>query len=312
MDVKPLADSTALLGDAEAIKQRWEEDGVLFMRGVIDPELIKWAESKYREVLIREGLIDPTAEKLIWTGKKPEVFRPCDVIGTEVWHKFAELPVLNDLMRIVLEDEPRWIPIVGHRSSIPTGPIKPGQDLFAARHQDSYFSKGMHYVVCWMPIKDAALDAGSFAVAPGAHKSGNFYDDDHKMVVDSIPDDQWQSADFRAGDLLMFDYYTPHVTLPNPSDQVRISLDIRAIPASAPKPIMGTVESVDGTNVVIRTDDDERVKVHVSDETYIRDMLPLPRVPTEEFGRIAFPGANVMTTVRDDGEAVMFRPNSYR
>lgn len=311
MNIKPLTDSTDLLGDDAALKQRWEEDGVLFLRGVINPKLTAWAESKFREVLASEGLIDPAVDKLIWTGKKPSAFRPCDVLGTEVWHEFVKLPLLNRLMRIAFDDEPQWIPIVGHRSSVPSGPITPDQDLFAARHQDSYFSKGMHYAVCWMPLKDAALDAGSFAVAPRAHNRGNFYDEQHKMLVDAIADDEWQSADFRAGDLLMFDYYTPHCTLPNPSNQIRISLDIRAIPASAPKPVIGTVEKVDGTHVLIRTDEDEQVKVHVTDETYIRDMLPLPRVPTEELGRIAFPGAHVMTTVRKDGEAVMFRPNSY-
>jgi hypothetical protein len=311
MEIEALTDSTALLGNSSALKRRWDEEGVLFFRKVIDPDLIRWAESKFRQALANEELIDPSVEQLIWTGKSPKTRRPCDSLGTEVWHKFVKVPLLNDLTRIVLQDEPVWIPIVGHRSSLPTSAIKPGQDIFAARHQDSYFSEGMHYTVCWMPIKDAALDAGSFAVAPAAHKRGNMYGPDHHMRRDAIPDHEWRSADFRAGDLLMFDFFTPHATLPNPSNQIRISLDVRAIPASAPRPITGTVESVSGTAVAIRTEEGDLVTIHVTDSTYVRDMQPIPRIPTAELQRIAFPGARVMATAKAGGEALMLRRNFY-
>lgn len=312
MDIQPLTDSTDLLGDAQALKERWERDGVLFLRGVVDPDLVKWAEGKFREVLVGDGLIEPDVEPLVWTGVKPKAFRPCDALGTQVWHEFIKLPLLNDLMRTVLADEPVWIPIAGHRTSFPSGPIEPGADLFFGRHQDSYFSNGMHYIVCWMPLRDAALDAGNFTVAPGFHKDGNYYDTEtHKMLVNSVPDDAWRAAHLKAGDLLVFDYYTPHATLPNPSDLIRISIDVRAVAASSPLPIIGTVEAVDGTEVSIHTDEGEHVKVRVSDETYIRDMLPFPRIPTDEVSRVAFPGARVMTTARKDGEAVMFRRNFY-
>ena len=160
-------------------------------------------------------------------------------------------------------------------------------------------------------MRDAAVDAGSFAVAPGRHREGNFYNENHKMVQDAIVDAEWRSANFRAGDVLMFDYFTPHSTLPNPSNLIRISLDMRAVAASAPRPITGTVEAVEGNWVSIRTDEGELVKVLVSDNTYIRDMNPTPRVPTTELDRIAFPGARVMTTVDNSGEAAMLRRNFY-
>jgi len=43
INVKELTDSTALIGNPEALRQRYDEDGVLFLRGVIDPELMAWA-----------------------------------------------------------------------------------------------------------------------------------------------------------------------------------------------------------------------------------------------------------------------------
>lgn len=311
MDIAPLTDSNDIIDDSDALRARWDRDGVLYFSKVLDRSLVKWAEGKFRDALIGEDLIDPSREDLVWTGNAPKTRRPCDAIGTEVWHEYAKLPLLNRLMRIVLDDEPVWIPIVAHRNGMPTGPIQEGQDIFAARHQDSYFSGGMHYIVCWMPMRDAAMDEGSFAVAPGKHREGNFYDANHKMLTGAVADSEWRSANFSAGDVLIFDYFTPHSSLPNPSNRIRISMDMRAIAASAPQPVTGIVESVEGTEVSIRTESGELTKVCVSDDTYIRDMHPTPRVPTAELDRIAFPGASVMATVTTKGEAVMFRRNFY-
>ena len=103
--VAPLVDSTQSIGDAEALRSRFEEDGVLFVREVIDPELMGWAQEKYRDALAAEGLIDPANPSPVWTGKSTTTWRPCDAIGTTVWH--------------VLDAEPVWIPIAAHRSGSP-------------------------------------------------------------------------------------------------------------------------------------------------------------------------------------------------
>jgi hypothetical protein len=51
--------------------------------------------------------------------------------------------------------------------------------------------------------------------------------------------------------------------------------------------------------------------VHVSDDTFIRDMNPRPRIPTSDLERIAFPGAHVMAMAREDGRATVMRRNFY-
>src|SRR5262249_23213952 len=111
--------------------------------------------------------------------------------------------------------------------------------------------------------------------------------------------------------LLVFDFYTPHATLPNPSDQIRISLDLRAIAASSAIPVIGSVEDVNGTDVSVRTDDGDLVTIHITDDTYIRDMNPLPRIPTAELGKIAYHGAHVIATCNRANEAIIFRRNFY-
>lgn len=313
LKVTELKDSTTLIGNPEALRKVWEEEGVLFLRGVMDPELIGWAREHFREALANEKLIDPEIEEPFWTGSVPLTRRPCDAIGTTVWHEIVKFPLLNSIVRDLFEAEPTWIPIVGHRSSMPTGPIAPAQDIFAGRHQDGYFNEGIQFLICWMPIRDTDLNSGSFAVAPGTHRRGNLHQEalQHKLPPEAISDDAWRSAHFRVGDVLIFNYFTAHSTLPNPSNQIRMSLDVRAVPAWAPQPVVGVVDTVDGTDVTILTEEGERVTVAVSDSTYIRDMDPRPRVPTSELQRIAYPGARVMAMASEDRKATVLRRNFY-
>ncbi len=312
LKVAPLKDSSALIGDPEALRKVWREEGVLFLRGVMDPELIGWAREKFRGALASEDLIDPEMEEPLWTGAKPRTRRPCDAIGTTVWHEVVKHPLLNSIIGDLFEAEPKWIPIVGHRSSMPTGPIDPGQDIFAGRHQDGYFNEGIQFTICWMPIRDTDLNSGSFAVAPGTHLRGNLHEEvNHKLLPETISDLAWRSADFKVGDVLIFHHFTAHTTLPNPSNQIRMSLDVRAVPAWAPQPLVGTVDHVEGTDVAIRTEVGELVTVSVSDATYIREMDPRPRVPTSELERVAYPGARVMAMIDDEGKATVLRRNFY-
>jgi ectoine hydroxylase-related dioxygenase (phytanoyl-CoA dioxygenase family) len=306
-----LTDSTSLIGDGPALRARWEQDGVLFFRNVIDLELIARTREKFRAALAAEELIDPAIEEPIWTGKAPKTRRPCDALGTEAWHEFIKLPKLVSLMRDIFDGEPVWIPIAGHRSSMPTGPIAEGEDIFAGRHQDGYFNKGMMFATCWMPIRDFDINSGSFTVAPSTHKELFYSTETHKMFVDAIPDDAWRSVDFHVGDVLIFHYWTAHATLPNPSNLIRMSLDVRAIPSWAPQPIVGEVEAVEGDDVTIRTEDGKQTVIHVTEETFVRDMLPLPRLSKSDMPKIAFPGAHVMATADADGNALVLRRNWY-
>jgi hypothetical protein len=152
----------------------------------------------------------------------------------------------------------------------------------------------------------------SFAVAPGTHKRGALHSGaDNKIPPEAIPAGDWRAADYRVGDVLIFNYMIAHATLPNPSNEIRMSLDVRAIPAWAPQPVTGTVATVNGTDVTILTEGGEQVTVHVTDATFIRDMNPTPRVLTGELQRIAYPCAHVMAMAGADGNATVMRRNFY-
>lgn len=316
ISVAPLTDSTPLIGDGDALRSRWEEDGTLFFHNVIDPELMTWAEGFYRKALADEGLIDLANEAPIWTGKKSDTWRPCDSIGTTVWHEVIKLPVLNGILREIFQADATWLPIVAHRSAFPEGPLQEGQNIFAGQHQDAFFNEGMNSTICWMPVRDIPdMDHGTFALAPGTHRMGILHDKNHprySVPEDAIPKDMWRSAAYRVGDVVIFRDDTAHAALPNLSNEFRLSMDLRLGSSLAPQPVAGTVESVDGLDVTIRSDDTgELVTVHVSDETFIREMNPYPRVPTSELQRVAYPGARVLAMAGADRQAKVLRRNRY-
>jgi hypothetical protein len=314
VELTRLTDSSAIMDDGEALRRRWNQDGVLFFRNVMDPKLIAWARDRFRDKLSEAGLIDPAIEAPVWTGEEPKTWRTCDALGTEVWHEIVKEPKLNAVLAHIFEGKPVWIPIVAHRASPPNWPVKQGQDIFAGRHQDGFFNQAIGFAVCWIPLRDVAMESGSFAVAPGMHNLGWLHDetrDDKRIAPGAIPYEAWRAEDYRVGDVLIFNDRVPHSGLPNPTNEIRMSIDVRAVPDWAPQPVHGSVASVHGHDVTIHTDAGEDVTVHVDDRTYIRDMNPFPRLPLNELGKIAYPGSRVLAMVREDGSTTVMRRNFY-
>ena len=316
ISVPLFADSTPLIGDGDALRSRWDDEGTLFFHDVIDPALMAWAEQHYRQALAAEGLIDLAEAAPVWTGQKSDTWRPCDSIGTTVWHEVIKQPILNAILREIFQADPAWLPIVAHRSAFPQGPLVEGQNIFAGQHQDAFFNEGMNSTICWMPVRDIPdLDHGAFAIAPGTHKLGILHDRDHPRYCvpeAAIPVSMWRSAPFRVGDVVIFRDDTAHAALPNLSNQFRLSLDLRVGSSLAPQPVAGTVECVDGLDVTIRSDETgDLVTVHVTDETFIREMNPFPRVPTDELARVAHRGARVLAMAGNDRMARVLRRNRY-
>jgi hypothetical protein len=314
-EISELRDSGDLRGDGPAVRQRFEEDGYVFFRDVVNRDIVKRGYELFKRPLVAEGLLQADACETKWTGSAPKTRRPCDIIGRAIWPEIAADPLLNEHMQEILGEAPIWLPIVAHRSSLPSSSAVRAGDAFAGRHQDGFFNEGIEFVICWVPMMDISRSNGGLAVARGTHRRGWLHDPAAPPRYDvprgQIADEDWHTAAFRAGDALFFDYRTAHTALPNHTDQIRLSLDLRAIPASAPLPVVGTVVRQAGSDIRIRTDEGKEVDVAVGDETYIRFMDPFPRIPLGEVGKVAHPGANVIAMVDRRGRATVLRPNVY-
>lgn len=313
-DIGELVDSTDLIGDPAALRARWDEDGVLFFRNLVNPETINRNQIHFRKALLIEDLIAPDMASLTWTGEPMQRRRVCDTIGLTVWREIIKEKGLNNALRQLLDEEPVWLPLVSHRSSLPTGPTTEDQDIFIGRHQDSFTNEGLPYVINWIPMMDIPRQVGGLTVAVGNHKRGFLHDalaePKYPIPRDAIPDKDWKTTHYHPGDVLMLHFNIPHVGLPNQSDVVRLSIDLRVIPASAPRPVVGRVTKLDGATVSIDSEEGP-IDVLVSNETFIRLENPHPRLRTEEVGRLAQVGARVLATVTEDNRAVVLRPVIY-
>src|SRR5579862_5743658 len=58
-----LREATALLGDADALRSRMEEDGYLLIRGLLNTDLVREARLQLVSVLAEEGALDPDQPK---------------------------------------------------------------------------------------------------------------------------------------------------------------------------------------------------------------------------------------------------------
>jgi hypothetical protein len=82
------------------------------------------------------------------------------------------------------------------------------------------------------------MEAGPLQVAAGTH-SGEVYDFDIGMGAGGIEitdpfDDRWVSGPFAVGDVLIFHSLLAHKGVPNRSDRLRMSMDVRYQLASEP------------------------------------------------------------------------------
>ncbi len=103
---------------------------------------------------------------------------------------------------------------------------------------------------CWTPIGDVPFALGPLAILVGSHRFERIKETYGQMDVDrdhvqgwfsSDPIEmvdkfggQWQTAEFRMGDVLIFGMFTMHGSLTNASDRYRLTTDTRYQRADEP------------------------------------------------------------------------------
>lgn len=91
-------------------------------------------------------------------------------------------------------------------------------------------------VTAWIPINDAPVQSGCLQFLPNVHRTGLFHHgfgpvDGLEIHDTSVSFDDAVAVPARRGDVLLIHRTCPHSSLPNRSDQVRFSLDLRFHPA---------------------------------------------------------------------------------
>jgi hypothetical protein len=111
--------------------------------------------------------------------------------------------------------------------------IFPARDEFTTKaHQDFPNVQGTTEVyTAWMPLIDCPMDVGPLQVAVGSHTSGVYEfgiaGGAGGIEVKDPLQGTWASSGFAAGDVLLFHSMLVHKGVPNHSNKLRMSMDVR-------------------------------------------------------------------------------------
>ena len=252
--IDEMVDSASLLDNPKALRARLDEDGYLFLKGVLDRDAVMAARQEVFQRLVHVGEIREPAIDGIATGDSKRTELEPD-LGA-FWRSVSEGKNLRaasngrDMQRIM---------------SLIFGEPARNQDYIFLRAGAQGRATGLHFdypfftrahdkvVTVWMPIGDVPVEDGPIVMVEGSNKYRDLIE---PMIGFDISKDNSRKADFgadaisfakargtrlltrnfQAGDIALFGMYIAHGSLDNhsPINRVRLSCDLRWQPASLP------------------------------------------------------------------------------
>ena len=247
-------DSTACAADGEVLRSRFEQDGYIFVRGVVPPVHIQSAREEVFGRLAEVGEIeDPPAEG-IFTGRSRRGELHAD--PGKFWRSVSEGQLIRrvthapetEALLSCLHGEPAF----GH-DFIFLRPGVPGRFTFL--HFDyPFFSRGSRRVVTvWTAVGPVPPIEGALFVLEDSHTFEDLLQDTRQIDYDSAASTQVQMTEdavefarsrgsrlltehFEPGDVIVFSMCTMHGTFDNDSavGRTRLTTDVRWQPVAEP------------------------------------------------------------------------------
>lgn len=230
-------DSSSLLGDADLLRQRFEQEGYLYLPGLVDEQPLRTLRDDIAALCAEAGWLKPgsAADNFeAWTMPAVEgeerYFEVYDRLQClESFHSLPHHSALLQLMQALLG--PTAFP---HPLSVARLVFPDNADWATPPHQDYPNNQGTpDLFACWMPLHDCSLEQGALAIAPGSHRAGLLplrfaLGAGHRAIDEQqAPSFDFVSSPMRAGDVLVFHSHTVHRALPNHSSRMRVSVDYR-------------------------------------------------------------------------------------
>jgi ectoine hydroxylase-related dioxygenase (phytanoyl-CoA dioxygenase family) len=241
-----LKESNDILDDMEALRQRMDEDGYLFIRNFHDADQVMEARKSLLQKMEEKGRLQPGTPLMD------------GIIGPE--NKGAMFQGLNhdlpELLKLVNSDK-----IMSFYDQFLGGPSLTydhkwargvGKGEFSGAHYDIvYMGRGTKRLyTTWTPLGDISYDMGGLAICLGSQhfqklketygemdvdrdKVTGWFSDDPIEIIEKFGG-KWATAEFKAGDVLLFGMFTMHASLTNTTNQYRLSVDTRYQLASEP------------------------------------------------------------------------------
>jgi ectoine hydroxylase-related dioxygenase (phytanoyl-CoA dioxygenase family) len=242
-DGELLASNDALHDDRE-LRRRLGRDGYLFLRGIVDRPRLGALRLDILRLCCEHGWLA--------TGSSPEeglyAGTPFPDYSTEympLYRKLIRLDSFNEFSRspeiVSLFERLLGGPILVHPRNIARISFPGHYENTTQPHQDFWYIRGTpDTFTTWIPCGDCPRELGGLALVEGSHRGGFR---SHQPAIgaggsgirQSDIHGRWLSADYFAGDLLLFHAFTIHGALENRSpNRLRLSLDYRYQRADAP------------------------------------------------------------------------------
>jgi len=249
-----LADASDLLATPERVRRRLADDGYVLLRGALDESEVLAARETVFERLHEVGEIAAPSRDGIATGTSRRRAAAGD-LGA-FWKSVVDMPAVRRVTngsRLGRVMEAVW------------GEPACGMDYLFLRAGAPGSATGLHYdfpfftratprmYTVWIPFGPVPVTEGPLMVVEGSRAFGDILehlrgfdialDETRKAEVSHDPvafaeerGCRLLTADFAAGDILVFDMFTMHGALDNhsPQGRVRLSCDVRYQPTAEP------------------------------------------------------------------------------
>jgi ectoine hydroxylase-related dioxygenase (phytanoyl-CoA dioxygenase family) len=234
----PFTDSSDLLDEPEVLRERFADDGYLFLRGVVDPDLL---------LEVRRQIVAIGTHHRWWR----EGTDPIDAIPRveprvegerRFFHVYDEIQRLEAFHAVPHDESVRriMVPLLGesvfpHPLSIARLVFPDNDEWSTPPHQDYPNNQGtFDLYACWLPLGPCPVELGSLSLLRGSHKLGllpltfSLGAGHRRAMLDERHDElDWVGGDFALGDAVVFHSLTVHRSLPNRTDRLRLSVDYR-------------------------------------------------------------------------------------
>jgi ectoine hydroxylase-related dioxygenase (phytanoyl-CoA dioxygenase family) len=265
-----------------------EEQGYLYFRGVFDAHDVAETRAEIIDVLAKNGLVKPGSKESTWSGRDHVAGSTGgsinDTLSIElnkarVWERFTERPKVRAVFERIWGEPAFFLPVGVYRLAIPERDESKPQLAFP--HQDHHFIAGIPFRTTWIPLMDIDESLGGLALVPRKHTLEALNDPASRRVIkgkkyeippEKIPDGVWHRADYKVGDLVLMHWGTPHSGIINRSDRVRLSMDLRMLRQSDPRPAIGVIEKIEADWFLLKEDDGNEQRFLIDSTTFMRSL----------------------------------------
>ena len=252
-----LRESSEHAADGTVLRERLSEDGYVFLRDVLDKQLLRHVQQIIADELHRLDAIDPDVDRsadLFPARPDLSLYKVIDDISQDERRALTRQPALHAIFHAIFGEEAKPLDYTWPRIAGPGCGELPHADWI-------YMRRGTpRLYTAWIPLMDLPLSHGPLMILENSHHDNphtrRYLDMDvHKLGYfdaarfkhgafvhggrysrrpDRVREEfgtRWLSTDYRLGDVIIFSTRGLHATLDNRSKGFRMSIDVRFQPA---------------------------------------------------------------------------------